>query len=65
MASQLSTTNSVKQHTRQFMSVASDKIKLASASVARGETRVCVVPERPKRDMRTVRMYGISSLRTS
>ena len=40
MSSQLSTTQSVKQSTRQFMSVASDKMKLASATVVRGDTRV-------------------------
>jgi len=36
----LSTMQSVKQGTRQFMAVATDKMALASVSVSRGETHV-------------------------
>ena len=49
----LTTIQSVKQETRKFMAVATDKMALASASVSRGETHV-------SRDC-----LGVCGLRTS
>ena len=46
MSSNLSTGQTVKQGTRQLMVKASDKLKIASSAVARGDTRVS--PTRPE-----------------